>query len=49
MEVTLPPPRTNPELQLNCGETTWNKKLSNSQREVYNFRHTELDLGQLIW
>ena len=48
MEVKLTS-QANLELQLNCGETTQKKQQSNSQREVYNFRHTEPALAQLVW
>ncbi|KAM5302853.1 F-actin-capping protein subunit alpha-2 isoform 1-T1 [Glossophaga mutica] len=31
-----------------CGETTWNKQLSDSQRDAHNFGHTEPALAQLL-
>ena len=33
VELHWPPPRTNMELQLICGEIMWNKQLNNNKRE----------------
>ena len=34
MEATLTSSQDHLELQLNCGEITWNKKLNNSEKEA---------------